>query len=213
MDTFFIIIIVWVVIGLTVNVLMRAFGKSKSEEDAEKLAIQEKNKQGVSNWLERRTKDFNDWRERLYSQHGEAGVCLQIKPNEPSCTLLIWPDKKIFYFNCRTLKFEDILGYEVSDNKRVVAGQTVATTKTDVWSGVQREAMIKSFGRTTGNFLSGPLKQNTTISQTPDMVYHSYNVKITVNNFNSPTLEINTGDNHVMADKVVSLINLMITNK
>lgn len=213
MDTFFIILIVYVIIGVVVNVLMAAFGKSKEEEESERAAIREKNRQGIAAWQARRVRTYNEALERIYSSQGKADVSLALRSNDVLNTLLIWEDKKLFFYNYKYFKFADIISYELSDNQRIVAGQTVATTKTDVWSEVQRSAMVKSFGTTTGTFISGPLKQTTEIKKSTDRLYHDYNVVLTLNDFNNPTLRIKIGASQELADKVVGLINLMMANQ
>lgn len=210
-----IILFLFAFMGLMVNLIIRSCDEKnaqKAQEEAFKKA-QLRNSYGVSGCLQQRIDNFNSWRTKMYEQYGKADVCLQIKQNEPDWTILIWQAKKMFYYKNRTIKFADILDFKVSDNERIVPGQTIATTKTDVWSEIKRDAMIRGFGKTTGTWLAGPLKQNTEIKQTPDKVYHSYAVTLTINDFNRPILEIKIGEDKAITDKVVSLINIMIANK
>lgn len=185
----------------------------KEQEEEKKNIIRKKNEQAVSNWLQQRVKRFNEWRDSVYNKYGKADVCLQIRQNEPDWTILVWQNDKFFYFNNRIIKFADILGVDAQDNQRVVVGQTTATTKTDVWSEIKRDSMVRSFGKTTGTFLAGPLKQTTEIKKAPDKIYHSYIITLTINDFNKPTLEIKTGEDKALTDKVLGLINIMMAQK
>lgn len=137
-----------------------------------------------------RTKErYYNWLSNTKEKYGTPDVCLELKSYEADFTLLVYKNDSFIIYDRRQIPFSNILMYEIKENNKVIKGKTTMVSKANIWDEIKRESMTRSFGKTTGTFLAGPVRNTTEVKTTPDKIITSYEIKVTLNDFNHPYIE------------------------
>lgn len=207
------IFILFLIIAAIVVISLVCFISSNSTNSTQAPKHHTENPYAVSNWVQKRIDNFNEWIKNMKNQYGEIEVMIPIAPSDPQRTVLIFKEKQEIYFSPSWLKFSDIISSQVVDNPKIKAGTVVAVTQGDLWNEIKRSSMQRSFGKTAGTWLAGPEKYTTEYQKEPDKIYHNYSVIINTLNISRPIFEIHVGDNEQIASRINATINAIIARQ
>lgn len=125
--------------------------------------------------------------------------------------IIVYEPKSIIRIMGTMYNFKDIIGVSVSDNQKIVHGQTVSSTKTSTGSMVGRAVVGDLVAGQVGSIIGGSTaKKNTTFVQGDDSIVHDYTIHINVNDISNPIIHINTWNDGELTNKIVGLMNVII---
>ncbi len=105
----------------------------------------------------------------------------------------VYEDAKKIIFMGKTVDFKDIIGYELTDDPKIIPG-----TSTSLGAG------ISIFGIGIGG-------ENT--YRSPDKTIHNYVVNIKIDSLKNPLILIATGQNEFKAKEIVSVIEYIMRHR
>lgn len=111
----------------------------------------------------------------------------------------------------RMYDFKDIIGVSLSDDQRIVHGQTVSSTKTSTGSMIGRAVVGDLVAGPVGSIIGGSTaSKNTTVTQGDDSVAHDYTILINVNSISNPVIRINTWNDDELTNRILGLFNVIV---
>lgn len=145
---------------------------------------------------------------QMRNKHIES--CLK-KAKSVDSAIIVYESKSIIRIMGKMYNFKDIIGISVSDNQKIVHGQTVSSTKTSTGSMVGRAVVGDLVAGPVGSIIGGTTaKKNTTFVQGDDSIVHDYTIHINVNDISNPIIHINTWNDGELTNKIVGLMNVII---
>lgn len=111
----------------------------------------------------------------------------------------------------RMYDFKDIIGVSLSDDQRIVHGQTFSSTKTSTGSMIGRAVVGDLVAGPVGSIIGGSTaSKNTTVTQGDDSVAHDYTILINVNSISNPVIRINTWNDDELTNRILGLFNVIV---
>lgn len=108
-------------------------------------------------------------------------------------------------------KFEEIIGYNLTDNSRVIKGELSSSTSTSNTSAIGRAVVGAAIGGVAGAVIGGATaKQTTKYNQGEDMTVHDYTINVNVNRLSDPLVKLHIGKDEGLANEIVALINAVV---
>lgn len=203
----FFFLIVFVVLLISARSYDEEYKAKKQLKARRKAQIQERRESLIQ---ARRTKA-----EEYDSQYGNCTKVITsptdngfdlIRVYESSLTIII---KDIPY------KFNEIIGYSLNDNSRIIKGELSSSTYTSNASTIGRTVVGAALGGVAGAVIGGATaKQTTEYKQSEDKTIHDYSININVNRLSEPLVKLHIGKNEDLANEIAALINaIVVRNK
>ena len=182
----------------------------KAEKDFERRkAIQIQEKKDIK---ERERQNKIAEYESLY------GECTKIISNPDDSRqdfVRVYEKSSVIIINDEKYDFNEIIGYNLSDNSKVIKGEISSSTTTSNASAIGRAVVGAALGGVAGAVIGGATaKQKTEYQQGIDKTIHDYTVNINVNRLSEPLVRLHIGENEDIANEVAALINaIVVRNK
>jgi hypothetical protein len=177
--------------------------KAKKELERRKtLQIQEKKE--VSE--RERQKQITEYE----SQYGQCTKVIS-NPSDSSHDIRVYEESSVIILNGEKYYFNEIIGYNLSDNSKVIKGEISSSTSTSNASALGRAVVGAALGGVAGAVIGGATaKQKTEYQQGIDKTIHDYTVNINVNRLSEPLVKLHIGENEDIANEVAALINAIV---
>ncbi len=186
----------------------------KIEVEEEKRKTKEE-KERKAEAIQKEIQDYMDELQRLFDKYGEPDKVYRNTYSRKN-TLDISKDIAVFgkskhlLVNSEFIPFDQILGCNLSDNKRIVHGTELSKTQTNpldalftignAWVG--DTAWATAWGTTA--------RRETTTIIDDDIEVHDFTLFITINNLSKPVEQIHIGNSAEVAYELVGLINAIV---
>jgi hypothetical protein len=107
--------------------------------------------------------------------------------------------------------FDEIIGYSLTDNSRVIKGELSSSTSTSNTSAIGRAVVGAALGGVAGAVIGGATaKQTTEYKQEGDKTIHDFTVNINVNRLSEPLVKLYIGRNEDLVNEITALINAIV---
>lgn len=204
---FVVLLLVYVVFKAVRNRTERKNMKSKERRIEIEKRFELKKKESELNKLRKITEY-----DRCY------GVCNKVitNPNNLNIDFVrVYEKSSVIIINDEKYDFNEIIGYNLSDNSKVIKGEISSSTTTSNASAIGRAVVGAALGGVAGAVIGGATaKQKTEYQQGIDKTIHDYTVNINVNRLSEPLVRLHIGENEDIANEVAALINaIVVRNK
>lgn len=123
----------------------------------------------------------------------------------------VYENSSIILINDVKYGFEEIIGYNLTDNSTVVKGGLSSSTSTSSASAIGRAVVGAALGGVAGAIIGGSTaKQTTEYKQGDDKTIHDYSININVNRLSEPLVKLHLGKNEDLANEISALINAIV---
>ena len=178
----------------------------KAEKDLEQrkaIQIQEKKE---AKERERQTK-ISEYE----SQYGECTKVISNPGDSNQDFIRVYEKPSVIIINDEKYGFDEIIGYNLSDNSRVIKGELSSSTSTSNASAVGRAVVGAALGGVAGAVIGGATaKQTTEYKQGEDKTIHDFTVIININRLSEPLVKLYIGGNEDLANEITALINAIV---
>lgn len=187
------------------NSKMNQVEKEKSKEMEERIIFQKKKEE--------------DERLRKIDEYKACyGLCTKAisNPNDSKRDCIrVYEESFVILINDVKYRFDEIIGYNLIDNSRVIKGELSSSTSTSNASAIGRAVVGAALAGVAGAVIGGATaKQKTEFKQGEDKTIHDYTVNINVNRLSEPLVKIHIGNNEDLANEISALINaIVVRNK
>lgn len=125
--------------------------------------------------------------------------------------IIVFEHRSLVRVMGRMYDFKDIIGVSLSDDQRIVHGQTVSSTKTSTGSMIGRAVVGDLVAGPVGSIIGGSTaSKNTTVTRGDDSVAHDYTILINVNSISNPVIRINTWNDDELTNRILGLFNVIV---
>ncbi|MCD8211264.1 MAG: hypothetical protein LUC37_06975 [Prevotella sp.] len=150
----------------------------------------------------------------MEAQYGMIANKISVVENSLENSILVFHDIKKVWLCGNMYPYSNILSCTFSDNKRTIKGETELKTKTSTGSMLGRAVvggvLTGGIGAAVGAATAG---KKTVASNKEDTVIHDYTVIVNTNNISNPVIRIACGEDEVLTNNIVGLINAIISHK
>lgn len=178
----------------------------KAEKDLERrkaIQIQEKKEAKERERLTRMTE--------YESQYGECTKVISNPGDSIQDFIRVYERSSVIIINDEKYSFDEIIGYNLTDNSRVIKGELSSKTTTSNASAVGRAVVGAALGGVAGAVIGGATaKQTTEYKQGEDKTIHDFTVNINVNRLSEPLIKLHIGRNEDLANEITALINAIV---
>ena len=209
------IVIIVVILAYAIWIIIKKADDKEVEERKRALQIEEHNRLQIK--LQK--KEENERRLRKINEYETAyGECTKVisNPNNSNCDFIrVYEKQSIILINEAKYGFDEIIGFKLTDNSRVIKGDLSSSTSTSNTSAIGRAVVGAALGGVAGAVIGGTTaKQNTQFKQGEDKTIHDYTVNINVNRLSEPLIMLHVGNNEGIANEIAALINaIVVRNK
>lgn len=125
----------------------------------------------------------------------------------------IYDETGTILFGDKKFSYNDILSYELKDDNYTIRGETISETKKSLGSIVGRAIIGEMLIGTTGAIIGGVTAKEKSVSiNKKDIVKHNYYINVTVNDISEPNIRLNFYGFGNIAEKVASVLSIIIKN-
>ena len=155
---------------------------------------------------------------RIEEYEAQYGECTKVISN-PSDLLVdyirVYEKPSVIIINDEKYEFNEIIGYNLTDNSKVIKGELSSSTSTSNASAIGRAVVGAALGGVAGAVVGGTTaKQKTEYKQGEDKTIHDFTVNINVNRLSEPLIKLHVGKNEDLANEIAALINaIVVRNK
>lgn len=144
------------------------------------------------------------------SQYGQCTKVIS-NPSDFSHDIRVYEESSVIILNGEKYYFNEIIGYNLSDNSKVIKGEISSSTSTSNASALGRAVVGAALGGVAGAVIGGATaKQKTEYQQGIDKTIHDYTVNINVNRLSEPLVKLHIGENEDIANEIAALINAIV---
>lgn len=157
---------------------------------------------------------YDIWLQNYIISNGQPDKTMVLRPDDMYGIILVYGGAKKVFLHGKTLSFKDILGCRLTDNTTTVKGKMTATTESDTGSALGRAIVGRMIGGSTGAIIGGLTAPKTTkFHKDDDLIIHDYTVVININSISTPIIQIRTGNDLLLANEIIALMNLIISRR
>lgn len=193
------------------NVKERKEEKKRKQIEEERIRLLQKEKK------EKETR-MRERQSKLEEYNVQYGECTKAISN-PSDLLVdyirVYEKPSVIIINDEKYEFNEIIGYNLTDNSKVIKGELSSSTSTSNASAIGRAVVGAALGGVAGAVVGGTTaKQKTEYKQGEDKTIHDFTVNINVNRLSEPLVKLHVGKNEDLANEIAALINaIVVRNK
>ena len=185
------IVIVAIIAAFAIWIIIKRADDKEVEERKRVLQIEEHNRLQIK--LQK--KEEREKRLRQINEYETAyGECTKVisSPSNSSCDFIrVYEKQSIILINEAKYGFDEIIGYNLTDNSRVIKGDLSSSTSTSSSSVIGRAIVGAALGGVAGAVIGGTsAKQNTQFKQGEDKTIHDYIVNVNVNRLSEPLVRL-----------------------
>lgn len=151
---------------------------------------------------------------RIAEYESLYGECTKVisNPGDSSQDFIrVYEKPSVIIIKDEKYSFDEIIGYNLTDNSRVIKGELSSSTSTSNASAVGRAVVGAALGGVAGAVIGGATaKQTTEYKQGEDKTIHDFSVNINVNRLSEPLVKLHIGRNEDLANEITALINAIV---
>lgn len=125
--------------------------------------------------------------------------------------ILVFEDSSIIVINEKEYDFSDIIGYNITDDKKEIISSQKSVTKTSTGNMIGRAVvggvLLGGIGALAG---AATAKKKTITNTQPSKIQHDYSINININSLSTPNVCIRLGANETGMKNAVNLLNVII---
>lgn len=205
------IVIFFIVVFVILLIATRSVNEDlKEKEDLKRrkaIQIQEK-KAALAREKQTRIEEYE-------AQYGECTKVISNPGDSNQDFIRVYEQPAVIIINDVKYGFDEIIGYCLTDNSRVIKGELSSSTSTSNTSAIGRAVVGAALGGVAGAVIGGATaKQTTEFNQGEDKTIHDFTVNINVNRLSEPLVKLHIGKNEDLANEIAALINaIVVRNK
>lgn len=181
--------------------------KKRKQIEEERLELQRKEKEKKDILVRKRQNKIAEYE----SRYGECTKVISNPGDSSQDFIRVYEKPSVIIIKDNTYSFDEIIGYNLTDNSRVIKGELSSSTSTSNASAVGRAVVGAALGGVAGAVIGGATaKQTTEYKQGEDKTIHDFSVNINVNRLSEPLVKLHIGRNEDLANEITALINAIV---
>lgn len=209
----------WYTLGITLvvgTVLIIIVVIISSQKDKEKKAERDRKNKEAKVKREEQLQNviipaYNDSRTELIDKYGNPTKVFVLEQYNLDREIIAFEASKRIWICGKDFQMKDILNCTFTDDKRIVKGQIISTTKTNNGNMVKRAVVGDVLLGGAGSVIGGSTAKKSTITtQEDDKVYHDYTIVINVDSLSEPIIRVHIGSDEKTVNDIIGLMNVII---
>lgn len=206
MPILFLIAVAFILLVLFIS----AHQEAEKQEEEKELQLQKKEELLKVQILE----EYKALRKEFIEANGAPDKTIVIREHDINSEIHVYERSKRIFIEGRMYYFRDIISCTLIDNPQVIKGKVTSTTKSKNGSVIGRSIVGDLVAGPAGAIIGGTTaKKQTEYFQENDKIIHSYTAIINVNSISKPIIRLHTGEDDVLANEIVGLMNVIISRK
>ena len=178
--------------------------------------VKQKKKKEEEKRMEREAKqaEYIAQKKHFFAANGTPDKTIVVRELDLNSEIHVYEHSKKVFIMGKEYTFKDVLACSVSSQERIEKGNVTAVTESNNGSVIGRAIVGDIIAGPAGAIIGGTTaEKRTIISQDDDKVVRDYTVNITMNSITDPIINIHTGEDVKLTNEVISLMNVIISNK
>lgn len=156
---------------------------------------------------------FATWQQQYFAANGVPDTTLVIKDNDKDKVIYIYKGRKMVWLCGHEYAFKDLTAGALVDNPEFIKGWETRTVHSHQATRLARMLLGSWMEGPTLAFLMGmTVPETVEIKRGKDHYYHNYTIIVNTRNPATPVVEINTGSDGALTNKVVFAIGDIMRN-
>jgi hypothetical protein len=202
----YVLIGILVIIGgiILIGVPLEFYGVKQKKKKEEEKRMEKEAKQA----------EYIAQKKHFFAANGTPDKTIVVRELDLNSEIHVYENSKKVFIMGKEYSFKDVLACSVSSQERIEKGNVTAVTESNNGSVIGRAIVGDIIAGPAGAIIGGTTaEKRTIISQDDDKVVRDYTVNITMNSISDPIINIHTGEDVKLTNEVISLMNVIISNK
>lgn len=205
------VVIIAIIIALGIAKFLNT--NEKEEIKKRKMIYEERRKMIEKEKVEKETR-IRERQTKIETYKTQFGKCTKAISNPHDSMrdyIRVYEESSVILINDVKYRFDEIIGYNLTDNSKVIKGELSSSTSTSSPSAIGRAVVGAALGGVAGAVIGGTTaKQKTEFKQGEDKTIHDFTVNINVNRLSEPLVKIHIGNNEDLSNEISALINAIV---
>lgn len=203
----------WALVAGTVGtaLLMIIFAVQDSDKKKKEQEELKKRKAELTKQKELERQEYEKWKSELIEKYGQIDKEIVLSESNKSNAILAFSKVSRIWLVGNDLPMKSILSCSLSDNSKTIKGKTTIQSKTNTGNMAKRAVvggvLLGGAGALAGGVTA---KKDGIIVSEDDKVLHNYTVLVNIDDFSTPIVRLQCGENGTLANDIIGLLNVII---
>lgn len=199
------------ILFLFVFIILLISTRSYNDEYKYKKQLEKRRKAQIQEKKENQIQDRTNKAHEYDSQYGDCTKVIS-NPNDNDINFIrVYESSSTIIIKDLPFKFNEIIGYNLTDNSKVIKGELSSSISISNASTIGRAVVGAALGGVAGAVIGGATaKQTAEYKQGEDKTIHDYVVYININRLSDPLVKLYIGKHEDLANEVAALVNAII---